>query len=300
MDKLYTVHRYFNQVCSDAGIRAELLVSEDDVRVALVKRPLTKITEGLRKAAVASGIIAETRIMPSGTMVIMTSNPSLSVSSIASAAEYKFGKFYRDLNEAFDKPWEKKDEKEEDKDKPDEKKKDWKPDEDEPPRAKDRFFEDREAMLAKSIDEALDGIAVPDGAAQPGVGVKMLNKALAAKTRSGMTLKDALKKQGIVWHVAEPGSHVVVFKGKNGDEKWRVEPMTLSDTKVFEKTMEALWSVALGKAPNAKELELDAAKQRAKELGDHQKEISGLVDQITGKYAPQPVAGDKNAAVNPR
>jgi hypothetical protein len=306
VDKLYTVHRYFNQACSDAGIRAELLVSEDDVRVALVRQPLAKITEGLRKAAVASGIIAETRIMPSGTMVIITSNPSLSISSIANAAEYKFGKFYRDLNEAFDKPWEKKDEKDEkdekedDKDKPDEKKKDWEPDEDEPPRAKDRFFEDREAMLTKSIDEALDGIAVPDGAAQPGVGVKMLNKALAAKTRSGMTLKDALKKQGIVWHVAEPGSHVVVFKGKNGDEKWRVEPMTLSDTKVFEKTMEALWSVALGKAPNAKELELDAAKQRAKELGDHQKEISGLVDQITGKYAPQPVAGDKNAAVNPR
>ena len=298
MDKLYTVHRYFNQACSDAGIHTELLVSEDDVRVALVKQPLSKITEGLRKAAIANGIIAEMRVVPSGTMVVMTSNPSLSISSIASAAEYKFGNFYRDLNEAFDKPWEKKDDEEEDK--PDEKKKDWEPDEDEPPRAKDRFFEDRETMLSKSIDEALDGIAVPDGAAQPGVGVKMLNKALAAKTRSGMTLKDALKKQGIVWHVAEPGSHVVVFKGKNGDEKWRVEPMTLSDTKVFEKTMEALWSVALGKAPNAKELELDAAKQRAKELGDHQKEISGLVDQITGKYAPQPVAGDKNAAVNPR
>ena len=304
MDKLYTVHKYFNQACSDAGIRSELLVSEDDVRVALVKQPLTKITEGLRKAAMANGIIAEARTTQSGTLVIMTSNPNLSVSSIANTTECKFGKFYSSLNEAFDKPWEKDEEEEEPEkkpeEKPEEKKKDWKPDEDEPPRAKDRFFEDHETRLAKSIDEALDGIAVPDGAAQPGVGVKMLNKALAAKTRSGLTLKDALKKQGVTWHVAEPGSHVVVFKGKNGDEKWRVEPMTLSDTKVFEKTMEALWSVALGKAPNAKELELDAAKQRAKELSDHQKEISGLVDQITGKYAPQPVAGDKNAAVAPR
>ena len=298
MDSLYTVHKYFNEACSAAGIHTELLVSEDDLRIALVKQPLGPITTHLRNIATAKGIIAETRIASSGTMVIMTSNPNTSISSVTKATEFKFGKFYHALNEAFEKPWEKKEDEEDDK--PEEKKKDWEPDENEPPRAKDRFFEDRQAMLNNSIDEALNGIAVPDGAAQPGVGVKMLNKALAAKTKSGLTLKDALKKQGITWHVAEPGSHVVVFKGKNGDEKWRVEPMTLSDTKVFEKTMEALWSVALGKAPNAKELELDAAKQRAKELGDHQKEISGLVDQITGKYAPQPVAGDKNAAVNPR
>jgi hypothetical protein len=311
VDNLYTVHKYFNQSCAAAGIRTELLVSEDELRVALVRQPLGSVLAGLKNIAVSKSIIAETRVIPSGMLVIMTSNNKLDLSSVANTAESKFGKFYCSLNEAFD--GEKDDEKEAtergyDKmasgwvgtEKKPKKKKDWKPDEDEPPRAKDRFFEDRQAMLENSIDEALNGIAVPDGAAQPQVGVKMLNQALAAKTRSGMTLKDALKKQGVTWHVAEPGSHVVVFKGKNGDEKWRVEPMTLSDTKVFEKTMEALWSVALGKAPNAKELELDAAKQRAKELGDHQKEISGLVDQITGKYAPQPVAGDKNAAVNAR
>ncbi|MCK9557033.1 MAG: hypothetical protein M0R50_03200 [Candidatus Cloacimonetes bacterium] len=161
---------------------------------------------------------------------------------------------------------------------------DWTPDEDEPPRAKDRFYEDRDEAFNRSISEALNGIAVPDGAAQPKIGVKMLEQALGAKTKSGMSLKEALKKAGITWHVAEPGSHVVVFINKNGDEKWRVEPMTLSDKKVFEDTMEALWSVALGKAPNAKELERDAAKQRAKELSDHKNEISGLVDQIIGKH----------------
>jgi hypothetical protein len=291
VDNLYAVHNYFNKVCGSANIRPEILVSEDELRVVLVKQPLGSITPRLRNVAIAKGIIAETRVIPSGTIVIMTSNKKLNLSSIVSDAESRFGKFYHNLNEAFDKPWEKKDE---DEDKPEEKKKDWEPDEDEPPRAKDRFFEDHEAMLARSIDEALEGIAVPDGSAQPKVGVKMLNQALAAKTKSGITLKDALKKQGITWHVAEPGSHVVVFKGKSGDEKWRVEPMTLSDKKVFEQTMESLWSVALGKSPNAKELEREAAKQRAKELGDHQKEISGLVDQITGKYAP-PAQEEENA-----
>lgn len=137
----------------------------------------------------------------------------------------------------------------------------------------------------RKLDEAIGDIAIPDGNVQPKRGVEMLELALNAKTKAGPSLKDALKKQGIKWNVAEPGSHVVVFTNKNGDEKWRVEPMTLSDKKIFEQTMESLWSIALGKAPNAKELAREAAKQRAKELSDHQKEISGLVDQITGKYA---------------
>jgi len=283
VNNLYTVHKFFNQACSIAGIQTELLISEDNLKVILTKQPLSTIAKRLQRSAIANNIIAETKRVSAGTMVVITSDPKISVSSIINSADNKFGKFYKNLNEAFDKPWEKKDEKE---DKPDEKKKDWEPDEDEPPRAKDRFFEDRKIMLNKAIDEALDGIAVPDGAAQPKVGVEMLQQALDAKTKSGITLKNALQKQGITWHVAEPGSHVIVFKGKSGDEKWRVEPMTLSDKKVFEDTMEALWSVALGKSPNAKELEREAAKQRAKELSDHQKEISGLVDQITGKYAP--------------
>lgn len=147
-------------------------------------------------------------------------------------------------------------------------------------------FEGRKSMLNASIDEALNGIAVPDGAAQPKQGVEMLQQALSTKTQSGLTLAAALKKAGVSWHVPT-GEHVVVFKNKNGDEKWRVEPMTLSDKKTFENTMEALWSVALGKAPNAKELEREAAKQRAKELSDHQKEISGLVDTIVSKHIPQ-------------
>ena len=296
MDKLYTVHRYFNQTCSDAGIQPELLVNEGNLKVILSTKPLAKITNGLRKIAIANGIIAEARNVSSGTIVAITTDPKINISSVIGAADRKFGKFYQSLNEAFEQADEPEDEEEATERGYDKlangwvgtgiKKKDWKPDEDEPPRAKDRFFEDHEAMLVKNIKEALGGIAVPDGAAQPKVGVEMLNQALAAKTKSGITLKDALKKQGITWHVAEPGSHIVVFKGKNGDEKWRVEPMTLSDKKVFEQTMESLWSVALGKSPNAKELEREAAKQRAKELSDHQKEITGLVDQITGKYAP--------------
>lgn len=136
----------------------------------------------------------------------------------------------------------------------------------------------------RRLNEAIGGIAVPDGNVQPKHGVEMLELALGAKTKAGLTLKDALKKQDIKWNVAEPGSHVVVFTGKNGDEKWRVEPMTLSDKKTFEQTMESLWSIALGKAPNAKELEREAAQQRAQELRDHQKEITGLVDTIVGKY----------------
>jgi len=185
--------------------------------------------------------------------------------------------FYKSMSEAFDQ----KDEDEEVVD--DEKKNDWEPDEDEAPRAKDRFLEN-DGIFYNNLNEALEGIAVPDGSTQPKIGVEMLEKALNAKTKSGITLKDALKKQGVTWHVAGPGSHVVVFKSKSGDEKWRVEPMTLSDKKVFEQTMESLWSVALGKAPNAKELEREAAKQLSKELSDHQKEIAGLVSQITGKY----------------
>jgi hypothetical protein len=135
--------------------------------------------------------------------------------------------------------------------------------------------------------EALSGIAVPDGSVQPQEGIKMLETALDTKTRLGVTLKDALKKQGVTWSKMEPGSHVVVFS-KDGDEKWRVEPITMSDKKVFEQTVEALWSVANGKAPNARTLERDAAQQKAQELRDNQKEVSDMVDQIVSKYAPEP------------
>ena len=306
MDKLYTVHRYFNQACSNAGIKSELLVNEDDLKVILSVKPITEIAEGLRRTAIANGIIVENRNVPSGTMVVITSNPKINISSTIASVESRFGKFYRKLDESFGgyDPW--KSQSPEDaydeelrangvcpacgEDMPcfcDEEERDAKG----VPQAESRRGgPDTESIcrtdLRSRLDEALNGIAVPDGAAQPKVGVEMLNQALAAKTKSGITLKDALKKQGITWHVAEPGSHIIVFKGKSGDEKWRVEPMTLSDKKVFEATMEALWSVALGKSPNAKELEREAAKQRAKELSDHQKEISGLVDQITGKYAP--------------
>jgi hypothetical protein len=295
VDNLYTVHKYFNEACSAAGIHTELLIGEDELRVVLTKQPLGQITTRLRNTAMIKGIIAETKTVAPGTLIMMTSDKKLNLSSIANDVESKFGKFYRSLNEAFENDAEN-DEKEDTKKLTRGLAGTKKKKENEPPHAKDRFFEDHEAMLSRSINEALNGIAVPDGSAQPKIGVKMLNQALAAKTKSGITLKDALKKQGITWHVAEPGSHIVVFKGKNGDEKWRVEPMTLADKKVFEQTMESLWSVALGKSPNAKELEREAAKQRAKELSDHQKEISGLVDQITGKYAP-PAQEEENATV---
>jgi len=274
VDNLYTVHRYLNQVCSDSGIKTELLISEDDLRVVLLPKSFPGIIKKLRQAAIANGIISESRNISSGTIAIITSNPKCNMTSVIDSVEKQYGGFYRDLNEAFNK----------DNDEKEDKSDDWEPDEDEPPRAKDRFFEDHKTMLDRRINEALDGMAIPDGAAQPKIGVKMLEQALAARTKSGMSLKEALKKAGVTWHVAEPGSHVVVFVNKNGDEKWRVEPMTLSDKKVFEDTMEALWSVALGKAPNAKELERDAAKQKAKELSDHKNEISGLVDHIIGKH----------------
>lgn len=299
MNKLYVAHRYLNEACSASDIELELLVNEDNLKVLLAKEPLAGITKGLKGIASAGGVVAETKAVPSGTLVVISSDPKADIASIINMANNRFGEFYHNLNEALDKPSGKKSSKKSDsKGKDDEKtkkenrKKTWEPDKGEPPRAKDRFFEDRKAMLERSIDEALDGIAVPDGAAQPKVGVEMLEKALSAKTRSGITLKDALKKAGVTWHVAGPGSHVVVFKGKSGDEKWRVEPMTLSDKKVFEQTMESLWSIALGKSPNAKELEREAAKQRAKELGDHQKEISGLVDQITSKFVPDQQVAD--------
>jgi hypothetical protein len=295
VNKLYVAHRYLNEACFASNIELELLVNEDNLKVLLANEPLAGITRGLKNIASVGGVVAETKAIPSGTIVVISSDPKADIASIISMANNKFGEFYHNLNEALDKPISKKnDGKEEDDEetKKENRKKAWEPDEDEPPRAKDRFFEDRQAMLERSIDEALDGIAVPDGAAQPKIGVEMLEKALSAKTRSGITLKDALKKAGVTWHVAGPGSHVVVFKGKSGDEKWRVEPMTLSDKKVFEQTMESLWSVALGKSPNAKELEREAAKQRAKELGDHQKEISGLVDQITSKFIPNQQIAD--------
>ena len=343
MDKLYTVHSYFNRACSDAGVETELLVNEDDLKVIVSPKPLRKIVEGLHKVAITNGIITKTRNSSCGSMVLICSDPKVNTTATMDHVENRFGSFYRTLNEAIyresiqadlvkltlsqilqgghistpdqvdqqaQNAWfnsslarkafpgrdgykafgslvreqfEKQNEDRATEQGYDKLANGW-IGTGRAPKVEQRSLS--KANLKKSLSEALEGIAVPDGAAQPKVGVEMLNQALAAQTKSGTTLKDALKKQGITWHVAEPGSHVIVFKSKNGEEKWRVEPMTLSDKKVFEATMEALWSVALGKSPNAKELEREAAKQRAKELSDHQKEITGLVDQITGKYAP--------------
>jgi hypothetical protein len=71
VDSLYTVHRYFNEACSAAGIHTELLVSEDDLRVALVNQPLGPVATRLRNIATAKGIIPETRVVSSGVMEIM-------------------------------------------------------------------------------------------------------------------------------------------------------------------------------------------------------------------------------------
>ena len=105
MDKFYTVHRYFNQACAILHIKPELLVNEDDLKVILSPKPIPHIINGLRAAGMANGIITEAKKVPSGTLVVITSNPKINISSTISMVENRFGKFYSKLNESFDPTW---------------------------------------------------------------------------------------------------------------------------------------------------------------------------------------------------
>ncbi len=137
------------------------------------------------------------------------------------------------------------------------------------------------------IEEALDGMAVPDGSVQPQDGVKMLQKAMNAPTKAGITLKQALQKAGVTWNVAE-GKHLIVFS-RDGQEQWRVEPFSLADSKVFEETLSALWSIANGKAPNARDIDHEAKKLAAQQARDAESEITDLVKSLS-PTPEQPVA----------
>lgn len=273
MNDLYKIHHKFNVWCAKAGIATELVISEDDLKGILVFGEIpNRVLQVLRKAS--PRVCVQQQQIQSGPLVILASQSAKSrIGGVIAETNYRLGSLYGKLGATLSES------------------------ETTAQALKQHPSSDVESEFKpcsepiQSFDnklmEALSGIAVPDGSVQPQEGIKMLETALNTKTRLGVTLKDALKKQGVTWSKMEPGSHVVVFS-KDGDEKWRVEPITMSDKKVFEQTVEALWSVANGKAPNARALERDAAQQKAQELRDNQKEVSDMVDQIVSKYAPEP------------
>ena len=274
-------------IIDDVGIKGVMLL--DDCNIG-------RLTTKLRSAAMAEGVTVQFHKSDSKPVLVITSQGGR-VSHLLAEASQKYKPYYGRLLNALDGITE-----EVDGNDPLDGQEEAIPPEDDKiggePKAKplDRpgvcdQFESFDYMCTldlgsdKRLLEALEGIAVPDGAVQPQQGVEMLKLALSTKTRSGMTLGDALKKAGVTWKVAEPGSHIVVF-AKEGQEKWRVEPITMSDKKIFEQTIDALWSVANGKAPNARELEREAAKQKAQELRDSETEVKDMVGQIVAKYAP--------------
>jgi len=131
------------------------------------------------------------------------------------------------------------------------------------------------------IDEALEGIATPDDAVQPQEGISRLKQALNEPTAAGVTLAQSLKKVGVQINIAKPGGHIVTFL-KDGQELWRVESISLADKKTLAETLSSLWSIAAGKAPNARQMELDAKKQAAQDAREAESEL----ENIASKYAP--------------
>lgn len=128
------------------------------------------------------------------------------------------------------------------------------------------------------IEEALEGIATPDDI-QPQQGLKSLFSALK---RSG--LAQELKRQGVSWHIAEPGKHAIVFlKGKV--PILQLTSIELGDAKILGDTLSQLTSIAQGKAPQAAQLELD----RVKEMAARANERKGTLDDIAQQFAvPKP------------
>jgi len=139
----------------------------------------------------------------------------------------------------------------------------------------------RKNPIDDPLEEALQGIAVPDDAVQPQDGIKRLQQAMKEPTRSGATLADALKKAGVETKIVGAGKHVVSFRRK-GQEVWRVESISLADKKTLSETLSALWSIAAGKAPNARQMELDAKKDAAQRAREAESEL----ENIASKYAP--------------
>lgn len=134
--------------------------------------------------------------------------------------------------------------------------------------------------LYLALTEALDGIAVPDDMTQPGRGTSILKKAMSEPDDRGITLQAALAKAGVKMSVAGPGDHMVIFT-RNGEEVWRVEPMTLSSKKVLEQTLSALWSISQGKAPNARQMEIDKVKEQAAKAREAEKALSTVAQKYT-------------------
>lgn len=269
MNDLYKIHHKFNVWCAKAGIATELVISEDDLKGILVFGEIpNRVLQVLKKAS--PRVCVQQQQIQSGPLVILASQSAKSrIGSVIAETNYRLGALYGKLGATLSES------------------EIIAPALNSDLTSEFKYCSEPIQSFDNQLMEALSGIAVPDGSVQPQEGIKMLETALDTKTRLGVTLKDALKKQGVTWSKMEPGSHVVVFS-KDGDEKWRVEPITMSDKKVFEQTVEALWSVANGKAPNARTLERDAAQQKAQELRDNQKEVSDMVDQIVSKYAPEP------------
>ena len=290
------------RACTANGIRSEVVINEAGTKGVMIldDRDIGPITTRLRDAALAEGVSIQCH-RPHSRPVLVITQQGGKVSHLLAEANQKYKPYFGRLMDALDGVMS--EDLEDGNDPLDGQQEEILPEKNSPRQAKkakpdsrpgisDQFAESADYMERLDLDadkrlmEALTGIAVPDGAVQPKQGVEMLKLALATKTRAGLTLGEQLKKAGITYKAAEPGSHIVVFT-KGGQEVWRVEPITMSDKKIFEQTVDSLWSIANGKAPNARELEREAAKQKAKELGDSEKEVSGMVDQIISKYVPQ-------------
>ena len=128
------------------------------------------------------------------------------------------------------------------------------------------------------IEEALEGIATPDGV-QPQEGLKSLFSALK---QSG--LAQGLKKNGVAWHVAEPGRHAITFV-KDKVPILQLTSVELGDAKKLGEVLSQLTSIAQGKAPQAAQLEMD----RVKEMAARANERKGALDDIAQQFAvPKP------------
>lgn len=135
------------------------------------------------------------------------------------------------------------------------------------------------STVDQKITEALEGIATPDDV-QPQEGLKSL---LSALKSSG--LDRALKTAGVAWKAAEPGRHMITFTKQKVPILQRTT-LDLADPKELSATLAQLTSIAQGKAPQAAEIELNIAKERAAKAGERRKALDDIANQVIQQNVP--------------
>jgi len=137
---------------------------------------------------------------------------------------------------------------------------------------------DRIKSFDEQLNEALNGIATPDGS-QPSDGLSALFKSLKD---SG--LYQQLKDSGVTWHIANPGKFKITFK-LNNIPILQYASLDLVDPKKLGGALSSLHSIASGKAPQAGQIELEMAKKVAADARDREKRLTDLAAQYTEKYS---------------